>query len=86
MCISLGFSEKARFDNYRVYSVQIDNSQQLRILQELENYQDGLTFLEAPTPSSMIEIVVPPHKFADITELFDNYNMKNEIKISNLQR
>lgn len=79
--------EKARFDNYRVYSIKIDDSRQLEVLQELENYQDGILFLEAPAQShNTAEIVVPPHKFADLTELFDKYNMKTEIKIPNLQR
>lgn len=79
--------EKARFDNYRVYRVWIENPEQLRLLQELENYQDGLSFFEAPVPSrDTAEIVVPPHKFADITELFVKYKLKSEIKISNLQR
>lgn len=89
--ICLGFavvcSEKARFDNYRVYSIQIENSEQLEVLKELENYQDGLLFLEAPAATrKTAEIVVPPHKFADIAELFDRFQMKTEIKTENLQR
>lgn len=90
LCLIIYFAsiscEKLRFDNYRVYRVWIKNPGHLEILQELENYQDGLSFLEAPSPSrDTVEIVVPPHKFADLTELFEKYQMKFEIKISNLQ-
>lgn len=79
--------EKARFDNYRVYRVWIENQQQLELLQMLEGNQDGLTFFDLPIPSrNTAEIIVPPHKFADIVDLFEKYDIKSEIKISNLQR
>lgn len=91
LCLIIYFAsiscEKLRFDNYRVYLVWIQNPGHLEILQELENDQDGLSFLEAPSPScDTVEIVVPPHQFTELTELFEKYKMKFEMKISNLQR
>lgn len=81
------FGEKARFDNYRVYSIDVENDKQLEVLLELENHQDGLSFMMPPTTNqTFAEIIVPPHKFADINELFDKFEMKNELKIENLQR
>nr|ABA29649.1 carboxypeptidase A [Mayetiola destructor] len=90
LCLIIYFAsttcENVRFDNYRVYRIWIQNLGHLEILQELENYQDGLSFLEAPFPSSeTVEIVVPPHHFEHLTELFEKYEMKFVIKISNLQ-
>lgn len=80
-------ADKARFDNYRVYSIEVENDEQLEVLQELENYQDGIIFLTPPTViQTRIEIVVPPHKFADISELCEKHQMKFEIKVENLQR
>jgi hypothetical protein len=35
-------AEKARFDNYRVYEILIENDQQLELMQEIENYPDGV--------------------------------------------
>lgn len=35
-------SERARFDNYRVYSINIENDNQLNVLQELNEYPDGV--------------------------------------------
>lgn len=85
--LSVVIGDKARFDNYRVYSVEIQNAEQLQVLLELEDVQNGLLFLIPPSVNQTnVEIVVPPHKFADISELCQKYTMENEIKIENLQR
>ena len=79
-------AEKARYDNYRVYSVYIENEEQLKVLRELEIHPDGIEFLESPTGvNQVIDITVPPHKFADIAELFQTSSIKNWIKTNNLQ-
>lgn len=36
-------SEKARFDNYRVYEISIENEDQLDLMQQIENYPDGVS-------------------------------------------
>lgn len=85
-CFVVALGEKARFDNYRVYSVNIENEEQLKIFQELEAHPDGILFLESPTSvGQIVDLVVAPHKFADIDELFKEYEIKNRIKTSNLQ-
>lgn len=82
----VAFCEKARFDNYRVYLVHIENEEQLQVIQELELNPDGLVLLEVPTAvDGIAEILVPPHKFADINDLFHMYNLKNEIRTNDLQ-
>lgn len=79
--------DKARFDHYRVYSIEIQNEQQLKVLQDLEDQQDGLTFTKpATTTETLAEIIVPPHKLADISELCEKFEMKNEIISDNLQK
>lgn len=35
-------SEKARFDNYRVYEIYIENDQQLELLQQIDSFPDGV--------------------------------------------
>lgn len=85
--LSVVAAEKARFDNYRVYSIEIKNGEQLQVIQQLENHPDGVSFLIPPLAVPMkIEIVVPPHKFADIFDLCEKHGMKNEIKTGNLQK
>lgn len=78
--------EKARFDNYRVYSVNIENVEQLNVLRELETYPDGISFRMMPKVGQMIDIIVPPHKLADISELFVSYKFENQIKTADLQK
>lgn len=86
-CFSLSFGEKARFDNYRVYSIKIKDERQLEMLQALENSQDGIVYIEPPISILRpAEIMVPPHKFADISEFFSKFTIENDIKIDNLQR
>ncbi|XP_055294946.1 zinc carboxypeptidase-like [Sitodiplosis mosellana] len=85
--VASGLGEKARFDNYRVYSIEVENNEQLQVLKELENQQNGLLFLAPPTATqTFVELIVPPHKFADISELCEKFRMKNDLKIDNLQR
>lgn len=36
-------SEKARFDNYRVYEILIENDQQFELMQSIEAYPDGVS-------------------------------------------
>lgn len=35
-------SEKARFDNYRVYKISIENDEQLQLLKQIERFPDGV--------------------------------------------
>lgn len=37
-----GSGEKARYDNYRVYEVLIENEDQLDLMKEIENNFDGV--------------------------------------------
>lgn len=85
-CFAVAFGEKVRFDNYRVYSLNVTNEKQLKALHELEDSTDGTTFLESPTGVGQVaELLVPPHKFADVAELFEANDIKNHIKTRNLQ-
>lgn len=35
-------AEKARFDNYRIYTVKIESTEQLMQLQEIDRHLDGV--------------------------------------------
>ncbi|XP_055295225.1 zinc carboxypeptidase-like [Sitodiplosis mosellana] len=78
--------EKVRYDNYHVYSINVESAKQLKVLQDLKNSHDGILFMETPISlGKPIDIVVSPHKFTNISALFNAYEIKNEIKIENLQ-
>lgn len=46
LCFVLSVScvEKARFDNYRVYEISIENEKQLELMQEIERFPDGVSY------------------------------------------
>lgn len=84
----LGFcaAEKVRFDNYRVYKLTINDEEQLRAVQQLEDQDRGYTFWDFPAGVGQeVDIVVPPHKFADIEEFSAAYGTPIELKINNVQ-
>lgn len=86
-CHLLISGEKARFDNYRIYSIKIQNEKQLELLQNLENAPDGISYIEAPVSmKKSAEMIVPPHKFADVSGFFEKFGIENEIKIDNIQQ
>lgn len=46
LCLVLSVScvEKARFDNYRVYEINIENEKHLELMQEIERFPDGVSY------------------------------------------
>ncbi|CRL07711.1 CLUMA_CG020665, isoform A [Clunio marinus] len=79
--------EIARFDNYRVYSIEIENEIQSQVLQELEATSDSYLFWDSTQKiHQKVDVVVPPHKFADFHEIIKKFSFKLELKIDNLQR
>lgn len=43
LTIALALAEQARYDNYRVYTLNIKNNIQLDALQQIENNPDGVS-------------------------------------------
>lgn len=41
-CYAANGLEKARYDNYRVYKVQVENDKQVELMVEIENFPDGV--------------------------------------------
>lgn len=84
--VVVALSEKLRYDNYRVYSLDVANEHQLKVLNGLEAYPDGIVFLEPPTVVGQIaELLVPPQNFTDVAGLFETFDIQNRIKTSNFQ-
>jgi hypothetical protein len=53
-----GLAEKARFDNYRVYEVSINNEDQLNLLLEIENYSDSVRHIMHAENYLLILIII----------------------------
>lgn len=86
LSIGVSVADRARFDNYRVYQFKVESEKQLNILREIENFPDGYSFWDSPaTVGANAEIVVPPHKFSDFSEICDQFELKCKLKIVNVQ-
>lgn len=42
LCLALVASEKARYDNYRVYEILVEDEQQLELMKHIESFPDGV--------------------------------------------
>ncbi|XP_055708911.1 uncharacterized protein LOC129805177 [Phlebotomus papatasi] len=79
--------EKARFDNYRVFTVGVDSEDQLKVLRELESVSSSsYDFWTSPTKiGRSVDIMVPPHKSAEFEEVMTTYQFATTLKVENVQ-
>lgn len=76
-------SNKARYDNYRLYRLHIDTEDQVKILQELEEKSDSYTFYgHARKPGQDLTIMVAAAKTAEIHEIMERYEISGQILVS----
>jgi carboxypeptidase A len=80
-------AEKVKYNNYRVYSVAVENEKQLNLMKEIENNPDGYRFWEFPTTvGRSVDIVVPPHKIAEFQEMVIDNQMKSKMMVKDVQK
>lgn len=85
--LAISFATNARYDDYHIYSVNIENDQQLGVLRELQDQPDGVKFQTPPNSiGQIVHLIVPPHKIAGLLELFEANKFKKQIRTNNLQR
>lgn len=79
-------SDQISYENYRIYSVQTKNDDQLRLLQAFEANQTDFIFLTDPSIHADTDIVVSPQNVQYIETTFTKYGLNFKIKTDNLQR
>ncbi len=84
-CTIVTAVEKARFDNYRVYSFHVNTVEQLSELKKLDGNSDGFEFWKLADVGREADLMVPPHKFADFEELASALQLSYYLKIRNVQ-
>lgn len=84
-CCTFVLAEKARFDHYRVYSVNVRTKAHIEIVKELEIYGNGYELWNSPMEGKPVDILVPPHKFGDFSDFLESTGMNATVKINNLQ-
>ncbi|GAB0094440.1 zinc carboxypeptidase-like [Sergentomyia squamirostris] len=80
-------SEKARFDNYKVFTVNVESTDQLDVLREIEKSSSlGYDFWSGPTKvGRAVDIMVPPHKAAEFDEIMTAHQFTTTVKVTNVQ-
>lgn len=74
---------KARYDNYRLYRVELKTEDQVKIFQQLEARSDSYSFIgHAREINKNLTILVAAHKIAELTDIIDDYKVGFEILVS----
>lgn len=88
-CLVYGLvaAEKVSFDNYRVYSVNVKNEQQLLELVQLENAGiGGIQFWQSPSGiGRKADIMVAPNQVNVVSELIEKLNLESHVMVENVQ-
>ncbi|CAG9805948.1 unnamed protein product [Chironomus riparius] len=86
LSFSVNCAEKARYDNYRIYEIIIENDEQLELLKDIENNSYGYEVMRFPNSiDKKVEILVPPHKLGEFSEIIENFQFKSQLLMNNLQ-
>uniref|UniRef100_A0A7G3AUN5 Zinc carboxypeptidase A 1 n=1 Tax=Lutzomyia longipalpis TaxID=7200 RepID=A0A7G3AUN5_LUTLO len=84
--LALANAEPARFDNYRVYTISIQDDSQLDALKNLQTGPQQYEFIDEPRKSGQeIDLIVPPQLQDDFEDLVTQKSLKVELSIPNLQ-
>lgn len=89
-CLVFGLvmaSEKASFDKYRVYSIDVETDEQLQGLLQLQKSPlIGIDFWKSPSGiGRRSDIMVPPHQIAAFNELTEKLKLSKRVMVENVQ-
>lgn len=74
---------RARYDHYRVYNVELESEEHVDLFKKLEEQSDTLSFMgHAREVGQKLTILVAASKIADLTDLLDVYAVKHRILVS----
>lgn len=80
------WSRQLTFHDFKVFSVKVENEEQLKVLKSLDNDDDGYSYWKEPIIGRDADIVVPPNLLDDFSALVSALNLNFTLKISNIQR
>lgn len=78
-------AQKARFDNYRVFSFDVESDDQATFWHQIEEQFTDYDFWSSAKPGREASVMVPPHKLADFSELAALSNTTFSLKVENVQ-
>lgn len=74
---------KQRFDNFRVYSVKVENDEQLKVLENLE--KQDYDFWEEPILGEVADVMISPDRELYFEFLMDAHKFARTVKVANVQ-
>lgn len=80
------FAAKARYDNYKLYSMQLQNEGQAKAVVELEQNTDAYDFWSGASLVRDVDVMVPPHKLAEFEDFLTRFDIQFHIKVENIQK
>lgn len=83
--LNSSYSEKARFDNYKLYTLKINTSEQLQVLRDIEEHVEDYEVWKSATIGHEADIMVPPHKLGHFQDLINDFGFESNLKIENVQ-
>lgn len=79
------FAAKSRYDNYKLYSMQLKTEEQAKAVVELEDNTDAYDFWSATSLVRDTDVMVPPHKLGEFEDFLARFNIQHHIKVENIQ-
>lgn len=79
------FAAKSRYDNYKLYSMQLKTEEQAKAVVELEDHTDAYDFWSATSLVRDTDVMVPPHKLGEFEDFLARFNIEHHIKVENIQ-
>ncbi|XP_031627789.1 zinc carboxypeptidase isoform X2 [Contarinia nasturtii] len=78
--------DKARYDNYRMYSVHLKTEEHVKVFQEIEARSDSYIFMgHARQANQNLSILAAAHKIADLTDIMHQFNISYKVLNYNFQ-
>ncbi|XP_063366099.1 zinc carboxypeptidase-like [Cydia amplana] len=79
-------SEKLRYDNYTLFKIHVENVEQVKLLQDLQDTDFRFDFWTHPDhPAKFVQVMAGPEDRADLQKLLTENNMNAEISMNNVQ-
>uniref|UniRef100_A0A1I8NXG1 Zinc carboxypeptidase A 1 n=2 Tax=Stomoxys calcitrans TaxID=35570 RepID=A0A1I8NXG1_STOCA len=86
LAVTFVAGERARYDNYRIYSATASSEAELEVLKQLDGSSDSIMFLDGiHFVNKPLKVVVAPHKVPDFLEIMGTNEIEYELMESNLQ-